>query len=90
MTIRPEFANRLPIVMYGKPRCVQCDATERWLKSNGVPYVKHDVESDPALLELVKNMGYQQAPVVVVPMDWPTPGHHWSGFNPVNLGKLLA
>lgn len=86
-----DFANHLPVVVYSKPGCVQCDATERWLKQHKVPYRKVDVTEDEAALEMVKNMGYQQVPVVVVPFDYPTAaGHHWSGFQPDKLKAILA
>jgi glutaredoxin-like protein NrdH len=61
----------------------------RWLESKSIRYRKVDVSTDDQALEKVKAMGYLQVPVVVVPFDRPNGGAHWSGFNPIELGKLL-
>jgi len=74
--------------MYGKPSCVQCDATERYLKSHHIPYRKIDVTQDESALQKIKDMGYQQAPVVMVPFDWECEARHWSGFQPDLLKSL--
>lgn len=82
--------NRLPVVVYTKPACQQCDATKRWLKQHAIRFTQHDLSEDEETLEKIKSMGYQGAPVVIVPFDHPAiPGHHWYGFNPVELSKLL-
>lgn len=66
----------MEITVYSKPRCVQCDATYRALDRSGTPYRKVDVSADPEALQYIINLGYQQAPVVVVGDE------HWSGFRP--------
>jgi glutaredoxin-like protein NrdH len=68
--------------LYSKPACVQCTATVRWLKKNGHELVTVDLTQDPAALELVKALGYEQAPVIVI--DDTT---HWSGFQPGKLAQ---
>ena len=72
------------ITVYSKPRCVQCDATKRWLDARNVDHEVVDVSQDAAALERIKELGYLQAPVVV------TPDSHWSGFNPDKLGEALS
>lgn len=67
--------------LYSKPACVQCDATKRWFKKRGLTIHTVDITEDPAALEHVLGLGYQQAPVVVVD------GDHWSGFNPLKLDE---
>lgn len=84
-----EFVNRLPILLYGKPDCQQCKATERWLIDHAIPYRKLDVTQDVSAYENVKQMGYQQVPVTVVPFDWPNGGTHWYGFDVARLSALL-
>ena len=81
--------NNLPVTLYSKSSCVQCTATERWLKSHDVRYVKHDVVEDATAYDYVVALGYQQVPVVVVPFDRDPDAGHWSGFNPDRLGALL-
>ena len=68
------------LTVYGKPRCVQCTATERYLTTNGVPYDKIDVTESDSAYEYVSSLGYQQVPVVVT-----ATGDHWSGFDPDRL-----
>ena len=67
------------VTLYGKPRCVQCDATERKFKKEGVTYTKVDVSADPAALDFIKALGYSQAPVVFVSSV--EGDAHWSGYN---------
>ena len=81
--------NNLPVVVYTKPSCVQCTATRRWLSQHGIPYVTHDVTEDQTAYDYVVALGYQAAPVVVVPFDRDPDAGHWSGFNPVRLSALL-
>ena len=59
------------ITVYTKPACVQCNATFRALDSRGVEYRTVDLSKDPNALDVVKAMGYMQAPVVVTDND------HW-------------
>ncbi len=66
----------MQIIVYSKPRCVQCDATIRRLDSHGAPYTVVDITVDPEALEYILGLGHKQAPVVVVGDD------HWSGFRP--------
>jgi glutaredoxin-like protein NrdH len=69
--------------LYGKPNCVQCTATERYLKRENIPYTKIDVtEDEAAYLYVTKELGYQQVPVLSNGVD------HWSGFNPNKLSQL--
>ena len=52
--------------VYSKPNCVQCNATYRALDAKNIPYRVVDLSEDDAALEYVKELGYAQAPVVVV------------------------
>ncbi|MGG7453034.1 glutaredoxin-like protein NrdH [Plantibacter auratus] len=75
------------LVVYSKTRCVQCMATYRALDNGGIPYRIVDLSENPAAVEYVKELGYQQAPIVVVDDD-----DHWSGFRPDQIervGKLI-
>jgi glutaredoxin-like protein NrdH len=81
--------NKLPVVVYTKPGCVQCNATYRWLDENKIRYRVIDVSQDADALEKVKAMGYQGAPVVIVPFDRVVSVNHWYGFNPEYLKQLL-
>lgn len=72
------------VTVYSKPACVQCDATYRALDKNGIPYAIVDLTQDTEALELVRSLGYLQAPVVVAG------DKHWSGFRPDQITALAA
>ena len=72
------------ITVYTKPSCVQCTATFRALDVRGLEYRSVDLSQDHGALDVVKAMGYMQAPVVV------TDGDHWSGFRPDKINALAT
>lgn len=74
----------MPITVYTKPSCVQCNATYRALDRQGLAYDVVDLTQDAAALARVKALGYQQAPVVVAGDE------HWSGFRPDRISALAA
>jgi glutaredoxin len=89
--------SRYDITVYSKPRCPQCDATARLLNRMGAPYTKVDVTEDDVAYAFVKQLGYQQVPVVVV-RDRHVEGdgrdgnivEHWSGFNPDRVKRAAT
>lgn len=74
----------MSITVYSMPNCVQCSATYRTLDKHGLAYDVVDVTRDPEAHAMVKGLGYQSAPVVVVD------GDHWSGFRPDKVKALAA
>lgn len=70
------------VIVYTKPSCVQCNATKRALDKAGLSYETVDLTADAVALEMVKKLGYQQAPVVTAGED------HWSGFRPDKIKEL--
>lgn len=50
------------ITVYSQPSCVQCTATYRALDQNDLDYEIVDLSSDDAAVEIVKALGYLQAP----------------------------
>lgn len=72
----------MTVTVFSKPSCVQCDATYRALDKHGVSYRTVDLTQDGAALELVRGLGYLQAPVVVAG------GEHWSGYRPDKISSL--
>ena len=74
----------MTITVYSKPACVECNSTYRALDSKGLAYVVVDLTEVPAALEYVSDeLGYSQAPVVVVDDE-----NHWSGFRPDLINKI--
>lgn len=70
------------VTVYTLPACVQCDSTKRVLTKNEVEYSVVDLSQDEAAMEMVKSLGYNAAPVVIVGDE------HWSGFRPDRLAAL--
>lgn len=76
----------MTVTVYSKPACGQCIATERALKTNGIEFTKVDMSKDESALEMVKGLGYQQAPVVIIG----DAQDHWSGFRIDKIKALAA
>jgi len=74
----------MPTTIYSKPNCVQCLATTRSMDRQDIPYTLIDLTKDGDAFLRVQELGYKQAPVVVT-----SDGTHWSGFNPVEIAKLI-
>lgn len=86
----------LPPVLYSKPGCQQCVATARALDSKGISYVKLDVTESPQAEARVRELGYQNLPVMDIPFDQQVKDsngeyvQHWYGFRPDLLAQLAA
>ena len=74
------------VTVYSKPKCPQCDATYRAMARGGIEYDVVDLTQDAAAFAMVKELGYQQAPVVVVGDG----AEHWAGFRPDKVKALAA
>lgn len=74
----------MDITVYSKPMCVQCDATHRAFIKAGVQFDVVDLSEEPDALEMVREMGYLQAPVVVAN------GEHWAGYRPDRIKAVAA
>lgn len=70
------------VTVYTRPGCVQCDATKRQLQRSGVAFRMVNVESDPSLVERLKDWGFRSLPVVDTGTD------RWAGFQPAKLKDL--
>ncbi|WP_343317522.1 glutaredoxin domain-containing protein [Arthrobacter sp. TMP15] len=73
----------MKVTVYSKPGCQQCKFTCLSLDHAGITYSVVDVTTNVAALEYVQDLGYSQAPVVVV-----SEHDHWSGFNPAEIERL--
>jgi glutaredoxin-like protein NrdH len=64
----------MSVIIYTLPACVQCDTSKRYMKKLGIEFEEVDLTKDDAAAEMVKELGYTAAPVIVA-------GNvHWSGF----------
>lgn len=76
----------MPITVYTKPNCDRCDATKRRLDTRGIAYRVVDITEDETARHFVtRELGYLQAPVVVV-----DEGTHWSGSRIDAIDRLAA
>ena len=73
------------VILYSKPGCVQCRATQRAFDNRGVNYNYVDLSESPEALERIKSLGYLAAPVVYVDEDT-----HWSGHQPQLIEKHIV
>lgn len=72
------------ITVYSTPHCMQCKMTYVALDAKDIPYTVVDLRENPAALEYVTGeLGYTQAPIVVVSDD-----DHWSGFRPDMIERI--
>lgn len=76
----------LTITLYSKPGCFGCRKTAEKFIELGIPFQEVDLTATPAALEYVtEELGYSQAPVVVVDDHF-----HWSGLRPDLIEKATA
>ncbi|HKT55659.1 MAG TPA: glutaredoxin family protein [Microbacterium sp.] len=72
------------------PGCMQCKMTEDLLRELGIRFTVVDLHDNPngrLLQHVTADLGYTQAPVVLVDGD---PTRHWSGFQDDLLKRLAA
>ncbi|KQP67811.1 NrdH-redoxin [Microbacterium sp. Leaf288] len=66
------------------PGCQRCKLTKDILTRRGVAFVEVDIREQPAARQyVVDELGYTEAPVVVVDEH-----DHWSGFRPDQIDRI--
>lgn len=66
--------------------CPNCERTRQILTRAGIRYVETNLRDKPdALSYVTDDLGYSEAPVVIVDGD---PQNHWSGFRPDLIRNL--
>lgn len=81
-----DSSEQMIIVYTTGPECMRCTMTKRLLAQRGVRFIEVDIRTNPAAREyVVHDLGYTQAPVVVVSDE-----DHWSGFRPDKVDALAA
>lgn len=73
------------LTVYSKPQCPQCTATYRALDKLDVDYDIVDLTADVVAFEMVRQLGYLQAPVIIT-----TNGESWAGFRPDRIKAHAA
>ncbi|MGC5225127.1 glutaredoxin family protein [Micromonospora sp. DT81.3] len=66
--------------------CARCTLTKNVMTRKGVKFVEVDIRENPAARAyVVDELGYTEAPVVVI-----TDEDHWSGFRPDHIDRISA
>ena len=78
--------------VYSKPSCVQCGATHRKAKKEGIVFVDARLHEDDqlnqdAVRELGITLGVASAPLCIVRAADGTIVEAWGGFNPGNMER---
>ena len=73
----------MQVTVYTTPSCPQCEMTKKVLTKGQVNYSIVDLSQDEQAMEMVKELGYSAAPVVIAGE------HHWSGFRHGYLSNLI-
>jgi glutaredoxin-like protein NrdH len=76
------------VTLYSKPSCMPCKLTKRVLDEGGVTYSEYDVTQFTGLQDVIRELGYQGVPVVIVQME--DGADHWYGYEPNRLRALVA
>ena len=74
----------MDVIVYSSRGCQACALTVKALTAQGVTVETVYVEDSPRAAELVRAMGFTQAPVVFTGSDW------WSGFRLDRIKALRA
>lgn len=80
----------MTVTVYTTENCPQCYATQRQLNLRDIPFTPVDLtENQEAYQYVTTELGYNQAPVVVVRQDEEIVTH-WSGFRPDRLKETFS
>ena len=74
----------MDITIYTIPHCPNCETTKNFFKKSDVPFKVVDIFSDPKAADLVKDLGYSSAPVVVAG------DVHWGGLDLVRVRQAIS
>lgn len=74
----------MPVIVYSKPNCPQCDLTKRDMDILGIEYETIDITQQQDQLDRLIGLGYRTAPVVETDQDI------WSGYNQDKIKRLIS
>ena len=70
------------------PSCMACTMTKRHLDRRKVPYTEVPIDSEPAIMDAVEELGLTTAPVVCVSVDGVE--SYWDGYRPDRIDALMV
>lgn len=74
----------MPITVYSKPNCPQCDLTKRDMDILGIDYNTVDITQQQDQLERLSSLGFRTAPVVETDIET------WSGYDQDKIKNLVS
>lgn len=74
----------MPITVYSKPNCPQCELTKRDMDILGIEYKTIDITQQQDQLERLAGLGFRSAPVVE------TDQGVWSGYKQDKIKELVS
>ena len=74
----------MSITVLSQPGCQPCKAVARYLDKREIDYTYIDVTQDADAFAKIRDLGYQQTPVVIAG------DVHFGGFQPTKLDALIA
>jgi len=74
---------KIPVTIYTKSNCVQCDQTKKQFDKHGVEYSEVNLEENLDKLEEFKARGLLAAPIVTTDIK------EWSGFRIDKIAGLV-
>lgn len=78
------------IVLYGAAWCGACNQAKAWMRSQGIPFVEHDIEREPdAARELTTRAREQGVPTGSIPII-SIRGRLSVGFDPARINQALG
>lgn len=77
------------VTVYSLPvgDCIKCKAVEIFLRRRGISVEKVMLDENPEAMQYVKELGYSEAPVIVL-KDGGGVIDHWSGFSIERMTEL--
>lgn len=72
------------IKVYSKPNCIKCELVKRYLNDKGVEFEVIDVFENAEALQMLRDKGYSEMPVVDIE------GERHTGFQPNILAKAVG
>lgn len=74
----------MPVIVYSKPNCPQCDLTKRDMDILGIEYSTIDITQQQDQLERLISLGHRTAPVVETDQEI------WSGYKQDKIKHLIS
>ncbi|MBL1224721.1 glutaredoxin-like protein NrdH [Enterococcus sp. BWR-S5] len=52
------------VKIFSKNNCIQCNMAKRFLNENHIPYEEVNIDSQPEMIDWLKEQGFQSVPVI--------------------------